>query len=290
MEKKTIEMVNMPPKRVESILHTDYLIIEKNTIKARPKRFPHTHEFYELEMVISGMIESGINNTLSRAVKGDFWLSLPNDIHTIFPLCEETVLISVKFTDKLLMRDMRDYLNTFQKSLFGTLPEADFERCKEMFPALIENYRKINSTFNGDVYAKSALEMMLSYFMSYCTDVSNETDKKMLGSSRIFDAVDYIKKNFRKSITINDISERFNYTPNYFSSKFKRVIGCNVIDFINNERLRHAYYLLNTSEMTVSEIAYFVGFDSLSYFSKLFKRSYGVSPTSVKKQSHSICP
>ena len=284
MENKPISVVCMPKKRAETILYTDYLIIEKNVLEPRTERFVHTHSFYELEIVISGTLKLQINSVLMEVKTADFWMSLPNDIHDIYPTDGGGELLSVKFTDRILSAEMRDCFNTLKKSLFGTLTEADLKKCREMFLGILENYCKIESEFGSEIYAKSALEMMLAYVMNYCVDLPEKMNGKKNGGGRIFDAVDYIKKNYREPITVNHISRHFNYSPNYFSSKFKDVIGCSAIDFINNERLRHAYYLLTTSDMTVSEIAAFVGFDSLSYFSKLFKRRYGMAPSLVQRK------
>ncbi len=281
MGNKSFYMMGMPTKRAESILYTDKLIIERNVVFPQSTIPLHAHSFYEFEIVIAGVIKSYINGKSVECTKGDFWLSLPNDVHYLRGLSDKTVLLSVKFVDELLLPSMRNYFNILQESIFGTLPESDFTNCRDFFRITIENYNKLNSEFNKQIYAKSALEMMLSYFMNYCVGFSEEKYKKILGNNKMFDAVEYIKKNFRNPITVNDMSKHFNYSPDYFSRKFKNVIGQSVIDFINNERLRYAYYLLTNSEMSVSEIADYVGFDSLSYFSRLFKRTYGTAPSKV---------
>ena len=69
----------------------------------------------------------------------------------------------------------------------------------------------------------------------------------------------------------------------YFSHLFKVIMGISVTDFINRIRISKAIQLLNESEYNITEICFLVGFNNLSHFIKIFKRSVGMTPSEFKK-------
>ena len=73
------------------------------------------------------------------------------------------------------------------------------------------------------------------------------------------------------------------YLKKKIQEGFKSYYSCSVNDFVQRKRLEIAKKLLSQSDLNISEIAYKVGLNSKSYFSKLFKDRYGLSPTDYKK-------
>ena len=70
-----------------------------------------------------------------------------------------------------------------------------------------------------------------------------------------------------------------------FFRKMRALTGMSPVEFVSNMRLKKAASLLLESDMTIVEIGYAVGFNSPSYFTKSFKKAYGVIPTMFKTQS-----
>jgi AraC-like DNA-binding protein len=71
-------------------------------------------------------------------------------------------------------------------------------------------------------------------------------------------------------------------SANHLSEKFKQVTGVNFVDYIARIRFEKACELLLNSNLRISEIAFTVGFQSLSQFNRVFKRSSGKSPTELR--------
>jgi len=94
----------------------------------------------------------------------------------------------------------------------------------------------------------------------------------------IYKSVDYIKRNYMKKITLEEVATFVYLSPSYFSKIFKDELGCNFNAYLNKIRIEKSMsLLLNTSE-GILRICELVGFEDQSYFSKVFKKMTGVTP------------
>ena len=85
--------------------------------------------------------------------------------------------------------------------------------------------------------------------------------------------LNYINQHFAEDISINTLATLCDYSEYHFMRFFKKHIGLTCIQYINNYRLEKASILLTTSNNAIMDISLEVGFDNLSYFNKLFKKS-----------------
>jgi two-component system response regulator YesN len=106
-------------------------------------------------------------------------------------------------------------------------------------------------------------------------------------SREIMRAADFIQKNFRSDISLEDAAEYVQKSRNYFSSLFKREMGMSFVDYVNHLRIREACRLFDTTNELTYEVAMRVGFSSYKYFSAVFKKEVGCSPSAYRKQSES---
>ena len=88
----------------------------------------------------------------------------------------------------------------------------------------------------------------------------------------------YIEENFRENIDRNDVAAVSFVTPNYLSRIFKSKMNMNLREYINQLRIEEAKRLLLSTSMSISEIASYVGYYNISYFSTVFHKLVGVSP------------
>lgn len=94
--------------------------------------------------------------------------------------------------------------------------------------------------------------------------------------------VTYIKDHLADSITIKETARALSVNANYLSTVFHRETGMTFIDFVNEERLKQAAHFLKYTNMQIQQIAYSVGYNNTSYFSKLFRERYGCAPREFK--------
>ena len=87
----------------------------------------------------------------------------------------------------------------------------------------------------------------------------------------------YLEDHYPEELTMNDISNMFGYDKDYLTRVFKYHEKTTIMDYLTHIRLRQAKKLLQNNSLTVSEIAGMVGFNSISYFSKLFNKETGMN-------------
>ena len=94
----------------------------------------------------------------------------------------------------------------------------------------------------------------------------------------------YVEKHFREQIGRDEIAEQLHYSKNYLSRIFNSQIGISVRDYINTYRVEEAKRMLLNSDMAVGDIAMDVGFDSMTYFSTVFKKNTGMTPSQFRNE------
>lgn len=96
-------------------------------------------------------------------------------------------------------------------------------------------------------------------------------------------AKQYIHENYNKSISLDDVSSMLGFNSAYFSTMFKKETGENFIDYLIKIRINNAKHLLLQSNLNVDGIATAVGYSDTKYFTKLFRKKTGLSPSEFKK-------
>ncbi|MEY8522093.1 helix-turn-helix domain-containing protein [Lachnospiraceae bacterium 38-10] len=96
-------------------------------------------------------------------------------------------------------------------------------------------------------------------------------------------AKEYIDDHFYKDMSLDDISRELNISPYYFSKLFKEETGENFVEYVTGRRMDRAKYLLRNPDKSIKEICAEVGYSDPNYFSRIFKKYQGVSPTEYKE-------
>ncbi len=108
-----------------------------------------------------------------------------------------------------------------------------------------------------------------------------EVQEKSLEKLKII--LKYIEEHYAEHLTVEDMASLCYYSKSHFMKFFKQHMGTGFIDYLNTYRLSLAERLLRTTASPVLAIATDCGFDNLSYFNRLFKRTYQLSPGAYRK-------
>ena len=87
----------------------------------------------------------------------------------------------------------------------------------------------------------------------------------------------------KNRIALQDVAQYTCLSPNYLSQLFKQETGKSFLEYLTNCRVEAAKKLLAQSSLTISEIAFKLGYDMPSYFSEVFKKSEGLTPSQYRK-------
>ena len=88
----------------------------------------------------------------------------------------------------------------------------------------------------------------------------------------IFNIKAYIHNNLEKDLRLGSVAALFGINPNYLSAIFKKDVGKNYIDYVNEKRISYATELLKTTNLSAKEISYKCGYTNPNYFSRIFRK------------------
>ena len=103
-------------------------------------------------------------------------------------------------------------------------------------------------------------------------------------SSRpVMECIHLIEKRYSENLSLEEICQKISVSKNYFCYLFKREMGVSIWSYLTNVRLQHAKKLLEETELRSYEIAFQVGYDNPSYFSKIFKKYENMTPNEYRE-------
>ena len=141
-----------------------------------------------------------------------------------------------------------------------------------------EDYLKfVNSTTDYETLRRWFIDKITES----CHSVMCRKEKRSNGV--IDSALEYINLNYPNDISLEDVSREVNISPYYFSKIFKEATVENFIEYLTNLRIEKAKDLLDNTDKSMKEICLEVGYANPNYFSRIFKKSVGVTPTEYKK-------
>ncbi len=106
--------------------------------------------------------------------------------------------------------------------------------------------------------------------------------------NNIAKAIQFIKENYIKQITLDEISRECGMSKYHFTRTFKNITGTTFREHHNKIKIEASKNLLKTQELNITEICYIVGYNDASYFSRVFSKLEGISPILYKKKATNL--
>ncbi|WEV43578.1 AraC family transcriptional regulator [Lactobacillus sp. ESL0684] len=182
----------------------------------------------------------------------------------------------------------KECLGTYQE-IFPSL-EFNTEQTKDNFQDLIslrcyiEELRALKQQTNirGIEFRENVCINDIIYLLLTKMEISNSNDNSFRKSKRFEETISnimlYIEKNYEKPLTLEDTAKSFSYSTAYFSKFFRKHTGMSYTEYLTNARLKHAYFDLIMTDLSITKIALKNGFANSRAFSTYFKRVYGNNP------------
>lgn len=270
-----------------------------------PGRFPqyHSHDCYEFNFIFDGKCIEIVNSNIVYLEKGDILILPSNTVfHTHYlknegrgcnMLVKSSYIVAVRDETARIVKDnFLDILlkkNGFCVIHTGLCPNIlkDVEELSDIFN---EEYEKRSfGTQPSDlsrIYAESTFHHMIMKILrgiemgSIICNFSAIT-QDTASSEEI---ITYIRDN-HVSVSMPELSKKFGYSFSQLDRIIKKHTGNVFSALVTHERILHAKNLLKNTSISVSEIAKAVGLDSKEYFSNMFKKQTGMTPTEYRKKS-----
>lgn len=210
-------------------------------------------------------------NLLSQIAKGNY---------------TEAMRYSQEFLSQLYLPNTRENFFEHQAALISanTLFRKAVE-VNEIHPVHLHNISSkylhsiLKATSISELYNKT--EKMIR---DYCLLVNNHSMRQY--SPHIRHILNYIEFHLDTSLSLPEIAEACGMSVSYLSATFKKTMGLSVIAYVNQQRIHQALHLLNTSDYSIQEISSHVGILDYNYFTKIFKKEIGCTPSEYRKRIH----
>lgn len=248
------------------------------------------HDFWEMVFIDSGTANILTGDKTLKLSQGQAFFHKPNEKHNIST--DEEFANSAIITFECKSRALKNLsgkifnLNDFEKSMLNKIiheTKAGYvDRMNDVY--LTKMNKNSDAPFGGDQIIKNCIELLLISLLRSSQKTVTPSEKIGLNSSS-----DNIVENIigilnemitsTKSISLDEISYRLNFSKSYIKSQFKRKTGYSIIQYFINMKIENAKKLLSQQKYTISEISDILGFSSVYYFSRQFKSQTDMSPT-----------
>lgn len=269
------------PSLLEEIPILGRRIIENPSKDMLP---PHTLKYFQLIFVEHGEVEVWVNNR--------FYTVRDKEMIVIKPY--ETMA----YINGLLPRGKRSFLqidfNPIKRSIDQSIMDSLYKHLNfpgsrilragnfflEPHTSLLDELR--NTGYWSHNYLKSNCEILfINLIRLYEKEISIlEDDNSLLALIE-----SYIVDNINDEISVFDLAKLSGLSENYFRVQFKKITGMSPLKYINSKRIDFAKEKLLNSQLSITEVAFDLGFSSCQYFSTFFKKQTSLTPEEFRKTS-----
>lgn len=229
------------------------------------------HENLELIYCLEGQGEAVVNSKHTALNKGDMLVINSGDIHYITALSPMLsyycLIISAAF--------LREYGMDVETTSFCEYITDD--SCAYLFETVIRELSK-RKPYYQSVVKGAIISYTAELFRGYTTQ-----KKENLNQDKIKRGLTYIREHFTEELDVEEIAHHAGFSRFYFSRQFKETTGLTVMKYVEFLRCRYAKELLEEG-WAVSKAALECGFKDISYFTKVFKRQFGMLPSKLRSK------
>lgn len=278
------------------------LLMAGKLIQVRPHtrfiHFPkHRHNYIEVIYMCLGETTHMINDEEILLKQGELLFLSQGAIQEIMPAKEEDIAVNFiilpEFFDVvfgMLGEDenlLRDFLIGCLRKDFGYTSYLHFQ-VSEVLPVqnLVENV--VWTLINGQSNKRNINQMTMALLLlqlTNCTDTLKSGNKQS-EQGIVFQVLRYVEEHYKEA-SLEELAQELNYSIFWIGRVIKKYTGKNFMELLQTKRLNQAVFLLTQTKLPIADIILAVGYDNTSYFHRIFKKRYGLTPKQYRIQNKS---
>lgn len=246
---------------------------------------PHWHDDVELVVIKSGQGIVNVDASSYEVVAGDIVIVRPGQIHSIYQkdgqvMEYENIIFKMKLlyspaSDACTVQFFEAYFNLNYDMTAHIHQGIDYGEALRRCVDCIDGYCR-ETPVNYQIMVKSYLFQFFFILSQYQEKLVLADVNKGLG--KIKEAILYVEEHYKEEITVESVAKELGFSASHFMKLFKKNMHVTFITYLNDYRLNKASKLLRTTDGTVVEVMAAVGFNNLSYFNRIFKEYYRMTP------------
>lgn len=234
----------------------------------------HWHEYLEFEIIVSGKVRHVYNNHKYELSSGDAFLMCYCDLHEVTAMTD-VLLYSVHFDSSILAPELTSLLdyNRFHCHL------EDTEKVRILH--LISCLQR--ESLGKQAFYRKLLKQYINEIMVLMLRKANISIDSTIPQP-IQQMVSYLNEHFTEKISLTELADQLAMSTNYLGQLFKQQFGCTFHEYLNLQRLKQACRLLDSTELSVKEIGFMIGYQSTEYFLYVFRNHMQTTPTEYRRR------
>lgn len=249
----------------------------------------HKQPTIEISIVSAGAVKVNVLESERTVVAGDGFLIMPGFLHSVRPVDEHTPAryFTLIFHPEILygFRDSFFDLTYYRPVARGNTPCYFFE-CKEWGQKLCEKLVRIKDNYKTtpDIQLQTQRQLQDAWIILAenlklrKTQIATTHDTK-----KIFDLVGYLHEHYSDKFILADMAAAVSMSRNECCRYFKMMMNMTITEYLTEYRLSQAITLLESSNLSITEISERTGFCDVSYFIKTFRHKIGKTPKAYVK-------
>lgn len=256
--------------------------------------FPlHWHKEMEVIIVREGYVQFLLDMHPFITKAGDILILRPHTLHSFAQFeKEEGRTDTLVFDLGLVNNSVMDLCGIkYFSPLINHEIEIPFVICKEDigYQELKDKVEQVFYSYEkqkelGELEVKAAVLLFLSVLLRNFSKREKSTKRLNQTIEKMKAVVIYIQEHYTQNISIAELSKSSNMSEYHLMRCFKQCAGMTCIEYINHCRITLASKLLCSTDLPITTIALEVGFNNISYFNKLFKRTFGITPKQYRSK------
>ncbi|SDK01375.1 AraC family transcriptional regulator [Sediminibacillus albus] len=287
--------------QAEFIIESDKFLSKEKMIMIRKHTrfidFPrHKHDYIEINYVYNGKLEQKAGNEDITLKQGELLLLNQYIDHEIKACRREDIVINFiiqpQFFDYIfsyltadnLDNNIGDFLvsslfNHTQNGQFLYFAVAEVNSIQELVHKIIQEI--MTPSLLSESTVKLYMGLLVIELMKHSDKIAKQNES-LIEHQSIMEALRYIEDHF-KDASLYDLAETLNQPHYRLSKNIKKITGRTFKDLLQDKRLREAKGLLGSTSIPIAAIVEQVGYDNISYFYRIFKNKYGVTPKKYRE-------
>ncbi len=265
----------MPLMNLDRPLGVTGLSIVRKVLKKGYEARVHWHNYFEIEIIVSGKGTHILNGQKYEVSRGSMYIMSFYDYHSL-EASEDIEIINMGFSPDLLDGKLAERLQHSGKTVMCSFDEEKIKYIDDRVRVL----EKENAISNSpeDLVLRSILAEIASHALRF----SNDKDEGAIPEF-VQQATAYIHENFRQDISLCILADALSVSSGYLGKLIKSSLGKSFNEYLGDVRLKYACNLLESSKLSVGEIALNSGHNSVQYFLHVFKRHFGLTPSQYRQ-------
>lgn len=263
------------PQDKPAILPDIIPVIGHRSVKehSRNALIVHAMKNFEITYILEGTLEWITNDQIIVTRPHDVLITHPNDklaiLENSFPVSE---CIFLQINPNCLDEEFKGLIHQLhgvssRKVSFGEDNSSPFRR-------LIEEHIKTD-TMSQPLTRALTMDIIIRLIRQNNSQIDMRPGENSMFQKTI---ITYLEKHLKDEITVGDMADSMGYSESHFRALFRKISDISPVQFLQHLRIETAQRLIRERRLSLTEIAFEVGFNSSQYFSNVFKKQVGLSP------------